>query len=281
MNDTHTTTLTRPIDVNGVGQDSYGYAPEYSQIPFTQFESINPKTSLEGLNLNWREKDLPERIRTKHVHRLHPYLGKFVPQLVEIFLRKFEPITVCDPFAGSGTTLVEAATLGINAVGCDISEFNSLIARVKTSKYDVDLLEFEINDILTRALSVHQRRLMEHTVAYRPSEYLAAWFAPNALQSLLTYQSLIREYVYGDVLRLILSRSARSARQTTHFDLDFPKKPQTEPYHCYKHGRTCKPTEDAARFLKRYSTDTLRRIREFSEICKGAYIPVYPSCASL
>ena len=34
--------------------------------------------------LSWSESDLPERIRTKHVHRLHPYLGKFIPQLVEI-----------------------------------------------------------------------------------------------------------------------------------------------------------------------------------------------------
>ena len=28
-----------------------------------------------------------ERDRTKHVHRLHPYLGKFIPQLVEVFLK--------------------------------------------------------------------------------------------------------------------------------------------------------------------------------------------------
>ena len=267
-------TLTKPVDVNGSGQDSYGYAPEYSLTPFTQFESIGPQTPLEGLNLNWREKDLPERIRTKHVHRLHPYLGKFIPQLVEIFLRKFEPITVCDPFAGSGTTLVEAASLGINAVGCDISEFNSLMTKVKTSKYDIGLLEFEVNDILARSVSTHQRRLMEQSAAYRPSEYLTAWFAPDALESLLAYQSLIREYVYRDVLRLILSRSARSARRTTHFDLDFPKNPQTEPYHCYKHSRTCKPTEDASRFLKRYSTDTLKRIREFSTIRKEAAISI-------
>ena len=27
--------------------------------------------------------------RTKHVHRLHPYLGKFIPQLVEVFLEKY------------------------------------------------------------------------------------------------------------------------------------------------------------------------------------------------
>ena len=31
------------------------------------------------LDLSWSESDLPERVRTKHVHRLHPYLGKFIP----------------------------------------------------------------------------------------------------------------------------------------------------------------------------------------------------------
>ena len=47
---------------------------------------VNSRTPLNGLNLNRRERDLPEKERTKHVHRLHPYLGKFIPQLVEIFL---------------------------------------------------------------------------------------------------------------------------------------------------------------------------------------------------
>jgi hypothetical protein len=39
--------------------------------------------------LSWSEADLPERERTKHVHRLHPYLGKFVPQLVEALLERY------------------------------------------------------------------------------------------------------------------------------------------------------------------------------------------------
>lgn len=260
--------------VNGAGPQSYGYSPEYSTPPFTEFDTIDADTSLEDLNLNWREKDLPERIRTKHVHRLHPYLGKFVPQLVEIFLRKFQPTTVCDPFSGSGTTLVESAVLGINVIGCDISEFNSLIARVKTGIYDLSLLESEINDILSKTLSEPQLILLERNALYQPSDYLKSWFAPTALESLLAYQALIPEYTYKDVLRLILSRSARSARLTTHFDLDFPKKPQIEPYRCYKHGRTCKPTDNAAKFLKRYSNDTLKRIREFDSIRKDASISV-------
>lgn len=32
---------------------------------------------------------MPERERTRHVHRLHPYLGKFIPQLVEVLLSRY------------------------------------------------------------------------------------------------------------------------------------------------------------------------------------------------
>lgn len=255
-------------------EQSGGYSPQYPDIPLTDASAVTPDTPLEELNLNWREQDLPERVRTKHVHRLHPYLGKFIPQLVEIFLRKFQPATVCDPFSGSGTTLVEAAALGINAVGSDISEFNSLISRVKTGKYDLELLEREVRDIASKSIAEPQLVMMERGATYGASEYLSSWFAPTALESLLAYRALISEYTYQDVLRLILSRSARSARLTTHYDLDFPKKPQTEPYRCYKHGRTCRPTEDAAKFLKRYSTDTFNRIRDFASLRREADISV-------
>jgi hypothetical protein len=80
------------------------YDSPYTPPPFIDFASVTPRTPLSSLNLNWRERDLPERLRTKHVHRLHPYLGKFIPQIVEIFLRKYTPTIVCDPFCGSGTT---------------------------------------------------------------------------------------------------------------------------------------------------------------------------------
>ena len=41
-----------------------------------------------GKDLNWHLSfdNLKESERTKHVHRLHPYKGKFIPQLVEYFL---------------------------------------------------------------------------------------------------------------------------------------------------------------------------------------------------
>ena len=217
---------------------------------------------------------MPEKERTKHVHRLHPYLGKFIPQLVEIFLRKYQPKRVIDPFSGSGTTLVEAAALGIDSFGCDISEFNCLLTKVKTNEYDLDLLEREIIDILGRTTGASQAKLLEERGPYTTSDYLTMWFAPEALSELLLYRNLIPEYHYQDVLKIILSRAARSARLTTHFDLDFPRKPQTEPYNCYKHSRICQPTHDAKQFLTRYGHDTIKRIREFSTLKARAEVDV-------
>ena len=87
------------------------------------------------LDLSWSEAELPERERTKHVHRLHPYHGKFIPQLVEVLLDRYFAAGdhVLDPFAGSGTTLVQALESGLDATGVDIAAFNCLLMRVKTA----------------------------------------------------------------------------------------------------------------------------------------------------
>lgn len=254
----------------------------------TDPSSVNSETPLNRLNLNWREIDLPEKARTKHVHRLHPYLGKFIPQLVEIFLRKYfkHGQTVLDPFCGSGTTLVQANELGINSIGFDISEFNVLITKVKTAKYDLGIAKKEIHDILEKLRSSIQKDNIQLNllkpetysieITVTNNEYLNRWFDQKARNELLTYKYLIDKgsYKYKILMKVILSRSARSARLTTHFDLDFPKKPQTEPYYCYKHSRICKPTNEAFKFLRRYSLDTIRRLEEYSYLQTDAKVEV-------
>jgi len=232
----------------------------------TVSSTVTSDTPLNEINLNWRERDLPERERTKHVHRLHPYLGKFIPQLVEVFLRKyFAPgQTILDPFAGSGTTLVQANELGINAVGYDISAFNVLLVTAKTKRYDIKNVKREILDILQKA-ELDSGSEVSPPPFDADNQYLNQWFAPQALKELISYRNLIENYEDQQILKIILSRSARSARLTTHFDLDFPKKPQTDSYWCYKHSRNCTPTANAYQFLKRYSIDTIRRLEEFAE----------------
>jgi len=45
------------------------------------------ETSLNGADLPFANVREYERI--KRVHSLHPYLGKFIPQLVEVFLKHY------------------------------------------------------------------------------------------------------------------------------------------------------------------------------------------------
>jgi hypothetical protein len=207
------------------------------------------------LALSWSERDLPERERTKHVHRLHPYLGKFVPQLVEAMLeRYFRPgQRVLDPFAGSGTTLVQGLESGLDATGVDIAAFNCLLARVKTRRYNLFALEKDVRDALAQQGDPGE-----------PSAYVHAWYAPRAAEELLAFRSLVHRYEHADVLSVVLARAARSARRTTHFDLDFPRAPQVGEYWCHKHKRVCRPVETASQFLRRYALDTVARIKQFS-----------------
>jgi hypothetical protein len=208
------------------------------------------------LELSWSERALPEHLRTKHVHRLHPYHGKFIPQLVEVLLGRY--VTpgghVLDPFAGSGTTLVQALESGYDATGAELAAFNCLLMRVKTARYDVEALGAELHDIVERLDTLE-------TTA-RPNAYMRRWYSTAAAKQLLAF----RDHAHSDVLRVILSRAARSARRTTHFDLEAPRAPQVGEYWCHKHRRTCRPVESAAGFLRRYTLDTLARIAEFAEV---------------
>lgn len=132
--------------------------------------------------VNWKLSfsEFKESETTKHVHRLHPYKGKFIPQLAAYFLGahtddyKKESFfnggdVVLDPFCGSGTTLVQANELNMHAVGIDISEFNAFISNVKIGKYDLADIKKEA-DAITRGLVKFQenntnvlfeRRLLE------------------------------------------------------------------------------------------------------------------------
>lgn len=244
-----------------------------SRLSPDQREWVKQNRATLGVDLSFA--GIRESERTKHVHRLHPYLGKFIPQLVDVFLEKFFERRQCvlDPFAGSATMLVEANTLGMNSVGVELSEFSYLIGKVKTDKYNLDLLESEVKDILaktsffSRRLERNQAALVEDEAYLEDvTEYFKTWYSERAIKEIYYYRSLIQNYRYQDVLKIILSRSARSARQIAHYDLARPLKPVKEKYWCIKHNRYCEPIGEALKFITRYSLDTVDRLREFDKL---------------
>lgn len=123
-----------------------------------------------GNDLNWNLSfaHLRESDTTKHVHRLHPYKGKFIPQLVDYFLNSHintfkkqiffnEGDIILDPFMGSGTTLVQSAELGLHSIGIDVSDFNCLISKVKIERYDLVKLDKIARDVCFKTREFSQK----------------------------------------------------------------------------------------------------------------------------
>ena len=294
-----------------------------------------------GDDLNWHLsfEEFKESETTKHVHRLHPYKGKFIPQLVEYFIDShtdefkkqvyFSPgDIILDPFCGSGTTLVQANELGVHAIGIDISMFNSMISNLKIADvkldelltatmivgnciasningqdarvFEEDLLaelklfntEFfpsptfryrvrneEIDEKSYSYEKIHEfkpiyEKLLEkhnvdNTIESHSGDFIDNWYHQSVRSEIDTAKDYIDSYsdpVLRDVLRLILSRTVRSSRATTHSDLTTLIRPVTETYYCGKHSKICKPIFSMLGWWRRYSKDTVRRMAQFKEL---------------
>ena len=75
--------------VNKLGENGNTYVAKQDLIDYYeayQRETVWKKQLGEDLNWNLSFDQYTESQTTKHVHRLHPYKGKFIPQLVEYFL---------------------------------------------------------------------------------------------------------------------------------------------------------------------------------------------------
>ena len=87
----------------------------------------------------------------------------------------------------------------------------------------------------------------------------------------MLYRDLLDSHPQSrDLMAVVLSRAARSARMTAHHDLEFPRAPVTADYQCHKHKRICHPTSEALKFLRRYSLDTVRRVKEYARLRSDA-----------
>ena len=83
------------------------------------------------------------------IHRWANWIAGFSGDFAQGAIRQYMPsprrgALVLDPFAGVGTTLVEAYRMNINCVGFEINPFAALVSRVKLQATEIDVLSLQM-----------------------------------------------------------------------------------------------------------------------------------------
>ncbi|MCX7047558.1 MAG: DNA methyltransferase, partial [Candidatus Sumerlaeota bacterium] len=95
---------------------------------------LSPTDKANGNGTAFKDPAFVEN-RTAPVHRWVPWIagfsGAFVDSVLAAYLNGRKSAVVLDPFAGVGTTLVQAAMRGYDVVGFEINPYAALATEAK------------------------------------------------------------------------------------------------------------------------------------------------------
>lgn len=146
--------------------------------------------------------------KTQPLHRWVPWIAGFSAQFVqdcfETFLkdrRKKSSLRVLDPFAGVGTTLVQAFLNGFDCIGFEINPYAALACKAKlnSSKLDLETLEGWCLEYQKVAL-----RDCQWTFKQRPTEFESRipFFSPSIEEQVLSFLDFVEGIPYPEIADL-------------------------------------------------------------------------------
>lgn len=134
--------------------------------------------------------------KSRPIHRWVPWIAGFSSDFVKSAIDKYLPRTgtILDPFAGVGTTLVDAILSGHNAVGFEINPYAALACRVKALAYQIapDELQEEIFGFRKFCAA---KMLNGYTPTSLPPEGFKTrsdFYSPSVLRKVLIAQDFIQ-----------------------------------------------------------------------------------------
>lgn len=167
-------------------------------------------------NFNFRQTvELPST--TYLTHGIHAYPAKFIPHIPHWFLRRYSQPgqLMLDPFAGSGTALVEANLYGQDALGVDINPLTPMLIRVKTH-LPADMKAFAKEVTQAARAAAHSTDHFEP-----PVRKLAHWFLPQAraeLGRIFGYLNANPDSLPADQLEFLKICASAAVRKVSNAD---------------------------------------------------------------
>lgn len=152
-------------------------------------EKFNSLTLESEDRWDYRGKSNSER---DFVHGFCTYPAMMVPkmqrEMLEVCLKEMSKkrLQLLDPFAGSGTMLVEGMLKGLDVTGIDINPLAVLLCKVKTTIIDIGVLETAEKSLICRISSLDG--VLQHSFAG-----IDKWFTQKAILELSRIRKAIKD----------------------------------------------------------------------------------------
>ena len=174
-------------------------------IPQQALLEASANGGLKELRPGIFEPPILKRQSTRYsAHGLHEYRGKFNPQIVRAignYLHLKPGSWILDPFCGSGTTILEAAHFGCNAVGVEINPLGVEISNAKISTLKIKYAQLQTDSQKLEESLIKRTRGLSFNTAFSKSmienmvgskwksnlsncDYLEKWFTESVLAQL-------------------------------------------------------------------------------------------------
>lgn len=168
-------------------------ATYFNRVRTKGIEALTRQATVEQQHALLRGVEQRRQATRYGLHGIHEYKGKFNPQVVRALTNVIDvdASVLIDPFCGSGTGLIEAVRLGMNAVGVDLSPMAVFLASAKArclAEQDVGTLRLTFAG-LARDLAVEMKEAQQSTCGpsldgvldAEAERYLRSWFPEGVL----------------------------------------------------------------------------------------------------
>lgn len=153
----------------------------------------------------------------KYSHCFHSYPAMMIPQIAKRLLEQFgqSASLLFDPYCGTGTSLVEANLNSINAIGTDLNPLARLIAKVKTTLLDINILDSYLKQFSDYCLQIDFGKKIDVDIPnFNNIDY---WFDMEVLQALAKIKKFIDKIEIKDIadfFRIVFSETVRESSWT-------------------------------------------------------------------
>lgn len=176
-----------------------------------------------------------EAANTKEfTHCYHNYPAMMIPQVARRLINEYKTATsklLFDPYCGTGTSLVEANLVGLNAIGSDLNPLARLIAKTKTTKFDIEQISksaSNLNNLIKKFDSKFNPNydlftsddyiLEDNDIKYSIPNFtnIDYWFSDNVKKRLGFLKYLIDEQVAPQVKDFFLIPFSETVRESSY-----------------------------------------------------------------